>query len=310
MKLLQLSDIHGVQTFAARNIFANQTINFRGRSFLRQTRMNHHGFGARLGRKIAFMADTGDLAVQAQREQNLRRRRKQRNNAHKNATLPQFKTLGVSKSVYGSSVSLLVKKIPTAYLIERTERLRPTGDDFFRWHAVFDLLNRVGIPHEPHKFVRVKLFRIELLQDLRDFQTQAHRTRRKTIGNQNRHAAAALPAMGAADGNEGFRSKPQAGKMALIQRSSDLIAVHPRGAEHLERRLRPAAHRNAGVLQNLNPGIENRTLGRTQRRRRRNPLHSRAFKKIVAMPVSNGDDMQVGANVIFRVEELRKLPDG
>ena len=75
MKFLELLDVHGVQTFAAGNIFANQPIDFDRRSSLRQARVNHYGLATGLRRKIAFMADADDLTVQTQREQNFRRRR-------------------------------------------------------------------------------------------------------------------------------------------------------------------------------------------------------------------------------------------
>src|ERR1700746_3819117 len=82
MKFLELLDIHGVQTFAAGNIFAPQPINLDRRSALGQARVNHYGLAAGLRREIAFMADANDLTVQPQREQNLRRRRQQRYDAH------------------------------------------------------------------------------------------------------------------------------------------------------------------------------------------------------------------------------------
>jgi hypothetical protein len=92
MKLLELLDIHGIQTFAAGDMFANQPIDLGWRCSLRQARVNHYGFAASLGREIAFVADPDDLAVQAQREENLGRGRKQRDNAHARVTLAQSRT--------------------------------------------------------------------------------------------------------------------------------------------------------------------------------------------------------------------------
>src|SRR5229473_1647196 len=111
---------------------------------------------------------------------------------------------------------LFVEKIFASHLIEGAERIRPAGDDFFGRHAVFDLLNRVGIAQEPHKFVPVKFLRIKLLENLGNFQAQAHGPRRETIRNPNPYPAATLAAMRAANRDEGLRRKMQTGKVALV----------------------------------------------------------------------------------------------
>src|SRR5579859_8036788 len=97
--------------------------------------------------------------------------------------------------------------------------------------------------------------------------------------------------------------------MALIQRRSDLLAVHPRRAELLEWCLRAASYRNTGILQDFNPRIEHRTFCSAKGGGRRNPLDARAFKKIVAVPVPHRNNVKVGPNVILRVEKLRQLSD-
>src|SRR5438046_2698049 len=71
----KLVDIHCVQTLAAGDIFAHEPINLSRSSIMRQTRMNDYGFAASLRRKVAFVADARDFAIQVERKKNLRGRR-------------------------------------------------------------------------------------------------------------------------------------------------------------------------------------------------------------------------------------------
>src|SRR6266850_783641 len=63
-------------------ILADERVNLRRRSIVRYPRMNHHRFRAGLLRKVAFVADAHNLAVEPEREQDFRGRWKQRNNSH------------------------------------------------------------------------------------------------------------------------------------------------------------------------------------------------------------------------------------
>src|SRR5215472_16789032 len=94
MEFFQLLHVHGIQTLTAGNIFTDQSINLRRRSAMWQAGMNDHRLGARLRRKVAFVADTNDFAVQAQSEENLRGRRQQRNDTHEerhSSTIPDIR---------------------------------------------------------------------------------------------------------------------------------------------------------------------------------------------------------------------------
>src|SRR5579859_246724 len=106
MEFFQLLRVHGVQTLAARDIFANQSIDFGWRSTVRQPRMNNHRLGARLRRKVAFVAHANDFTIQAQGKKNLRGRRQQRNNSHaSNLSHPQYSVrTTVSRSSLRSSL--------------------------------------------------------------------------------------------------------------------------------------------------------------------------------------------------------------
>src|SRR5439155_27389063 len=96
-------------------------------------------------------------------------------------------------------------------------------------------------------------------------------------------------------------------KIPDIQRRCHFIAVHPRRSKFLERSLRPAPYGDSRALQDFDPGIKDRSLDRPEIRRRRNPLDAGALKKLVAMPVSHCDDVQIGVDMIFGVEQLRDI---
>ncbi len=96
-------------------------------------------------------------------------------------------------------------------------------------------------------------------------------------------------------------------KIARIQRRGHFISIHPRCPKFLEGSLCAASHGDSGALENFDPRIKDGALDRAEIRRGRNPLDARAFEEIIAVPVPHGDDMQVGADVIFGVEELREF---
>ena len=61
--------IDGIETFAAGDVFANQPIDFRRRSILRDAGVNDYFFCAGLRGKVAFVADADDFAIEAQGEE-------------------------------------------------------------------------------------------------------------------------------------------------------------------------------------------------------------------------------------------------
>ena len=73
--------------------------------------------------------------------------------------------------------------------------------------------------------------------------------------------------------------------------------------------MRAASDGHSGALENFDPRIKDGALDRPKIRRGRDPLDAGAFEEIIAMPVSHGNDVQIDADVIFRVEKLRELPD-
>src|SRR5437879_5793858 len=205
--------------------------------------------------------------------------------------------------------TLFVEKILAADLVEGGERLRPALHYLFRRHAGLQLLHGIRVSNELDHLRNCKLFRVKFLENCRDFQSRAHRAHFEAIRNLDGNAAAALSTVQSRNRNEQLPRKTDARKTARIQRRRHFIAVHPRRSKFLERSLRAATHGDSGALQDFDPRIKNRSLGRAEIRRGRNPFDARALKKIVAMPVSHGDDVQIGTDVIFGVEKLRELPD-
>ena len=67
--------IHGVKTFAARDVIAHQAINLCGAGIVRQARMNDGRLRLGARREIAFVADTYNLSIEPQRKQHFRGRR-------------------------------------------------------------------------------------------------------------------------------------------------------------------------------------------------------------------------------------------
>src|ERR1700674_1896558 len=202
---------------------------------------------------------------------------------------------------------LFVEEILAANLVEGGQTRGPARNDLFGSRTGVQLLNGIGISGEQEKFLGIELLGVELLQNCGNFQTRAHGPCRESIRDADRHASATLAAIGTADGNEGLRHKMDAGKMALVQRDGYIVAAEPGCPKLFERRLRASAHGDTGVLQDFNPRVEDGTLRSTKIRRRRDPLDSRAIKEIVAMPVLHGDDVEVGADVVFGIEELGEL---
>src|SRR6267143_6310799 len=172
------------------------------------------------------------------------------------------------------------------------------------------MLDGFRVSEKQNEFRGIELLRIEPLQGDCDFQPHAHSPNRGAVRDAHVHTAAALSAVRAADGNEGLRYETNSRKMALIKSRGNFFTINPRRAKLFERCLRTSANGDARVLQDFNARVEDGTLGGAQIRRWWNPLDTRAFKKVVAMPVLHGDHVQVRADVIFDVEELRELADG
>ena len=60
-EFLESFGVDGVKAFAARDIFANQPVDFRRRRVFRDSRLDDHVFGAGGGREVAFVADADDF---------------------------------------------------------------------------------------------------------------------------------------------------------------------------------------------------------------------------------------------------------
>src|SRR5437879_2976291 len=133
----------------------------------------------------------------------------------------------------------------------------------------------------------------------------AHGAHPVAIRDAHGDDTATLAAVVNVDGDDGL-----ACKMTFVQCGGDFIAVEPGSAKFFKRSFGAAADRDTSVLQDFNSGVENGTLGSAEIWRGRNPPGAGAFKEIIAMPVFHGDDMQVGANVVFGVEELGEFADG
>src|SRR5258708_39510227 len=86
--------------------------------------------------------------------------------------------------------------------------------------------------------------------------------------------------------------------------------MDPRRSEFLERSFRAATDRNASALQDFDSGIKHRTFERAQIGRRWNPARPGALKKIIAMPVFHGDDVEVEMDVILSIKKLREVAEG
>src|SRR5205809_1137880 len=165
----------------------------------------------------------------------------------------------------GDACPLFIEKILAAHLIECAEGVRPARNNFFRSNSSQYLLDGIRISHQAAKFGRVKFLRIKPLENLGNFQSQAHGARRETIGNPNPHPGATLTAVRAADRNKGLRHKTHTGKMTLVQRGRYVVAIHPWRSKLFEGRLRAPANGYAGILQDFNSRIKNGTLRRTER---------------------------------------------
>src|SRR5882762_2747212 len=81
-ELFQGLRVDGVETFALRNIFADEAVDLQRLRVFGNTRLNDHSFVTSLRRKITFVTDADDFSVEAQRKQNLRSRGQQRNDSH------------------------------------------------------------------------------------------------------------------------------------------------------------------------------------------------------------------------------------
>jgi hypothetical protein len=72
-----------MDTFAARAEFANEVIDFGGRSVFWDARVDDDFSGARLRRKIAFVADANYLFAETKREKNFGGRRQERHDTER-----------------------------------------------------------------------------------------------------------------------------------------------------------------------------------------------------------------------------------
>src|SRR5258708_31836223 len=79
---LQCFRIYGVQTFTAGNEFADDTVNLRRRSIVRNARADADALVAHLRGKIAFVADADDFLVAPERKKDSRGGQQEGANAH------------------------------------------------------------------------------------------------------------------------------------------------------------------------------------------------------------------------------------
>src|SRR5258706_5180016 len=78
----QHGQVHAVEAFTAFEEFADLPVNRRRAFRVRNARHDQNRFAARFRRKIALVADAGDLIAQPQREQDFRRGGQQGTNLH------------------------------------------------------------------------------------------------------------------------------------------------------------------------------------------------------------------------------------
>lgn len=205
---------------------------------------------------------------------------------------------------------LFVEEIFAAESVEIGQIGRPARYDLVWRHSCLELTDGFGIAKEQEEFFRIEFIGIEFFEAGRDLKTYTHGAHRLTIGDSHPNSATALTGVQAGDRNKRLILELHTREMAIVQCGSNCLAVDPRSAEFLERSFRAAAHGDAGVLQDFDSGIQHGAFERAQIRRRRNPSRAGTLEKIIAVPVFHGDDVKVAIDVIFRIEELRKLADG
>src|SRR5690242_4804171 len=81
----------------------------------------------------------------------------------------------------GGPCHLFIEKILPAHLIECAERVRPAHDNSFRSNSSLYLLNRIHVSYQANEFGGIKFLWVKLLENLGNFQSQAHGARRETI---------------------------------------------------------------------------------------------------------------------------------
>src|SRR5205823_6178115 len=123
------------------------------------------------------------------------------------------------------------------------------------------------------------------------FDSYSHCANRRAVADANANAAAALSGIQTVHGNKRLRYKFHSGQVCGVQGGSDFAAVHPRCDKFFKRRFRATTDGYSSTLQNLESGINDGALDRTQIGRWRNPTQTGAFEKIRAAPGFHGDDM-------------------
>lgn len=126
------------------------------------------------------------------------------------------------------------------------------------------LLDGVCISRKQQQFRRIELARVKLLQDCRDFETDADGSNRAAVDNLHTNTTATLSRVQARNRNERLVDKANTRQVAVVEFRGDIVAIHPRSAELLKWRFSPPTDGNAGILQNLETGIENCALLREQ----------------------------------------------
>src|SRR6266849_1281363 len=223
--------------------------------------------------------------------------------------LSEFRSSRTRPLTTGTAAGSFVEQVFTPHLVKSRKLRGPTADDLRRRHIALELADSLRIPGQQKKFRGIELRGIFALKDGGDFEANAHGTHAAAVSNFYPDAAVLLPREQAAHRNERLVRKMHARQATRIQIGGDNFAVEPGRTKLLEGSFRPASHRNARILQDLQPGIKNRALQGAQIGRWRNPPQSRALKKIVVVPIIHGNHVKIAVNVIFRVEELREFAD-
>ena len=112
------------------------------------------------------------------------------------------------------------------------------------------------VGQDVHDLFQVELLRIELRQCRRQFDSQFRGIQNFPSGQNYIDSMAELPSEVARRRGEAHRNKAYAGDLTRIQKLGQFVAIYPRRAEQLERRVRTSAHRNICAFDQPHSRIE------------------------------------------------------
>ncbi len=166
------------------------------------------------------------------------------------------------------------------------------------------------VDHQRVQPVELVLAGVKLFESGRNLDSQFRRIQRIAIGDEDVYAAAFFSCIGGTCWREVDRDKAHACDFAGIQRAGQGCGVDPGRAEQFKGRVRSPSYRNVGSFDHADARIKRGFREAAHVRRGIDPKLASGIEPVAAHPALQGNDCELRAEVVVRIEKASQLTDG